>query len=39
MALTVPTSTLTDQTVSEFEISDNVYVEKSTGDNEYIYYE
>lgn len=27
----------TDQTVSTFNISENVYVEKSTGDNEYIY--
>ena len=27
----------TDQTLSTFNISDNVYIEKSTGDNEYIY--
>ena len=27
----------TDQTLSTFEISKNVYIEKSTGNNEYIY--
>ena len=27
----------TDQTLSTFEISNNVYIEKSTGNNEYIY--
>tara|TARA_R110000751_G_scaffold46409_1_gene104475 strand:- start:62 stop:412 length:351 start_codon:yes stop_codon:yes gene_type:complete len=27
----------TDQTLSTFNISDNVYIEKSTGDNEYIF--
>ena len=27
----------TDQTLSTFNISDNVYIEKSTGDNQYIY--
>lgn len=28
----------TDQDTATFEISKNVYVEKSTGDNEYVYY-
>tara|TARA_R110000803_G_scaffold94698_2_gene162400 strand:+ start:98 stop:448 length:351 start_codon:yes stop_codon:yes gene_type:complete len=27
----------TDQTLSTFNISNNVYIEKSTGDNQYIY--
>ena len=27
----------TDQTLSTFNISNNVYVEQSTGDNQYIY--
>lgn len=28
----------TDQTLSDYEISNGVYIEQSTGDNEFIYY-